>query len=387
MGCIGYSQAQFLQLIQISDIISVFGISFLICYFNSVIAHLIITEIKSNKILIHSVVFIILTLLIFLYGFDKIDNYRKLTFSKKIKAAIIQPNFSPYFISWKDRRNEIIPVLIDSLNKIALEQPDIILMSETIIMDDIFQYNSKLEKYEWKDFQWKYLLSRTLQFSKTNLIFGAMTYKILPDGNIQYFNSAFYLNNNIDIIDYYHKIHLVPFGEFIPFSKIFFVKKVCDYFQCGNFTEGNRIITFNDGNIKIAPLICYESIFHSLTRSFAKYNPDLFINITNDAWTESNQAHYQHFYMNVFTSIQNRIPLLRCGNSGISGYINELGEIIFQTLPLISTNVCIPNINVKNGFKGSFYSRYGDIFPKLIIIFFGLIFFISFFFPRKDILY
>ena len=150
------------------------------------------------------------------------------------------------------------------------------------------------------------------------------------------------------------------------------------------FSNGDRFTVFDANKFKFSSLICYESIFHNLTRKFAKLGIDFFVNITNDAWTNSVTAHYQHFIMNVFTAIQSHLPFIRCGNSGISGVINEIGEITYSTIPLTKKNF-IFKISYYPEFRSSFFSRYGDLFPDLLAIFAGIIIFISFFFNRKDI--
>lgn len=382
-GVIGYSQSSFLPFIQVSDIITVFGISFLICYINSIIAFLVLSKLKSNAIIIQTVVLIIIIFMVMLYGFDKIEQYNNDQDIKKVKIAIVQPNFSPYSMTWEKSRYEISNYIINSIKNLSVNQPDFILLSESILLDDIFSYNRKADNFEWKNYQWNYYLTKFLYTNKTNLFFGTLTYKYMPDGSPQYYNSAFLINKSGEILGSYDKNHLVPFGEFIPFSEYPFVKNIGEYFQCGNFSEGMKIETLKTPDFHIAPLICYESIFHSLARSFAKFNPDFFVNITNDAWTKSTQAHYQHFNMNVFTAVQNRIPLIRCGNSGISGSINEIGYISNQTLPFVQIDSYFI-VDYKPNFKGSFYSRYGDLIPKIILIIFGLLFLISLFFPKKN---
>ncbi|HPG29361.1 MAG TPA: apolipoprotein N-acyltransferase [bacterium] len=382
-GTLGYTQYKFIQFIQISDIIGVFGISFIICLINSIIAYLILSRLKNNKLIIQSVITVIIIFLIMLYGFDKIEDYKNSKLEKKLSVGISQLNLSPYFDLWDKQRNEIAPKIINSMDRLLLRKPDLIILSETIILDDLFSYNAELKKLEWKNFQWKYLLSKNSSSSGTHIFFGTQTYKLNKENKFDYFNSAVFLSPDGEIIGSYNKIHLVPFGEFTPFyNKYEFVKKIADSFQCGNFTPGNEMTVFDNGNYKIAPLICYESIFHNLSRIFAKNGADFFINITNDAWTNSVQAHCQHFAMNVFTAVQNHLPLLRCGNSGISGIINEIGEINYESTPLAEENLLL-NFVYHPDKKGSFYMRYGDIFSNAVIIFFGLILFVSFFFPVK----
>ncbi|HPP86874.1 MAG TPA: apolipoprotein N-acyltransferase [bacterium] len=384
-GNISYSQYNFLQFIQISEIIGSFGVTFIICLINSSLAFLILTHFKINRLIIQAVVVIILFFVVLLYGFDKIDKFRETPETTNLKIGVIQPNFSPYFFEWNENKNTVVSYLTDAVSKLALENLDLLLLSETIILDNIFWFNNALNKFEWHQdgFFWKYLFVNSILKTKTDILFGVPTIRYRSDGKINYFNSAVLLNSSGEILGFYDKIHLVPFGEFVPFYEKFdFVKKIADSLQCGNFVRGDNYTLLQSEKFSIAPLICYESIFHNLTRYFAKSGADFFVNITNDAWTNSTQAHYQHFYMNVFTAIQNRIPLVRCGNSGISGWINEIGELNNLSLPLTSTNYSF-NMQLKKEFKNSFYTRYGDVFAQIIVILSGVLLFSSFFFSKK----
>ncbi|MBP7652403.1 apolipoprotein N-acyltransferase [Candidatus Dependentiae bacterium] len=382
-GVLGYTQYKFIQFIQASDITGVFGISFVICLINSIIAYLILSHLKNNRLIIQSVVIILLIFLILLYGFDKIEDYKSASLEKQISVGFVQPNFSPYYMLWSEQRNKIIPKIINSIDKLLLNKPDLIILSETIILDDLFFYNPVSGNLEWKNFQWKYMLSKNAYASGSSIFFGTQTYKPNSRNGFDYFNTAILLSPAGKIIDYYNKIHLVPFGEITPFyNKYDFVKKIADSLQCGNFTPGDKITVMDNVEYKIAPMICYESIFHDLSRKFAKSGADFFINITNDAWTNSIQAHQQHFAMNVFTAVQNHLPILRCGNSGISGIISGIGEIIYSSSPLTNEEILL-NFTYYPEKKGSFYMRYGDIFSNTVIILLGLILFISIFFPKK----
>jgi len=385
-GVLGYSQYSFIQFIQISDIIGVFGISFLICLINSMLAFLYISKLNKNNIIVQSIIVIILLFIVLLYGFDKIDQFKNLNKSRNLRIGILQPNISPYFFSWSENREKIANKLITGLENLAIHNPDLIILSETIILDDIFLFNHLKKIYEWSDFRWHYLLTRFLKNTKTNVFFGFISKKIMPDGLTNYYNSATLLKPNGEIIDVYNKIHLVPFGEFFPYAnKYKILSQLAEYFMCGDFSFGNEFKLFNFNNeFNIAPLICYESIFNDLNRQFAKLGADIFINITNDAWTKSNAAHYQHFYMNVFTAVQNKLPVIRCGNSGISGVINNIGEILYQTQPL-SEATDIFNFDYFYEFKYSFYTRYGDIFSQIAVIIVGINIFLALFFYKKNI--
>jgi len=157
------------------------------------------------------------------------------------------------------------------------------------------------------------------------LITGAVRANIENNKINKIWNSIFIFRNG-KIIDYYDKSKLVPFGEYIPFSKyIPFAKKITNGaidFSMGN---GNKTIRIN--GIKISPIICYEIAFPDGV--IDKNNkPDLIINLTNDAWFGRSSEPYQHLVSAKFRAVENKIPVIRVSNDGISAYIDRYGRII-----------------------------------------------------------
>ncbi len=123
---------------------------------------------------------------------------------------------------------------------------------------------------------------------------------------------------------------------------------------------------------KFATLICYEIIFPEQVRKFYQKGGHFIVNITNDGWFGNTSGPYQHFSMSVFRAIENRKPLIRAANSGISGFIDSKGRIIDKT-NLFERTYIVKNIQVNE--KLSFYTKYGDIFAYLCVVF-SLIFII-----------
>ena len=141
-------------------------------------------------------------------------------------------------------------------------------------------------------------------------------------------NTAFLIDQDKKIRDIYHKVHLVPFGEYMPFhdtlSKLPFMKIITGDIGFDSGKEINSIYT-KVGNARIA--ICYEIIFPE------EINPnneklDLIINITNDAWFGNSSGPFQHFNSSRFRAIEQGIPVFRSANTGISAIIDPYGRII-----------------------------------------------------------
>ena len=115
---------------------------------------------------------------------------------------------------------------------------------------------------------------------------------------------------------------------------------------------------------KIAGLICYEIIFPGLVRSFVERGADVLVTITNDAWFGQTSAPYQHFAIAVFRAIENRVPVIRSANTGISGFIDTKGRI-GKTSDIFVEAVL--NEKVIAGKRRSIYTEYGDVFAYLCI--------------------
>jgi apolipoprotein N-acyltransferase len=192
------------------------------------------------------------------------------------------------------------------------------------------------------------------------LLFGAVTVK----GKGLLANSAILLDPSGTVAYHYDKIHLVPFGEYVPLKRVlFFLDKVVT--GIGDYAPGRKYIKAETPFGKFATLVCYEITFPGLVRKFYKDGGDFMVTITNDAWFGDTAGPYQHFSMAVLRAVENRKPVVRAANTGISGFIDSNGKILSST-PL-SVRVVLTGDILTDGTR-SFYSRYGDLFAYLCII-------------------
>jgi apolipoprotein N-acyltransferase len=152
----------------------------------------------------------------------------------------------------------------------------------------------------------------------------------LKDGSQKQHVGMYGLDHLGKIIFEYEKIHLVPFGEYIPLKKLLPIQKLSKSIMDLDYSPGEINRTFLLGNLKAIPLICYEIIFSEEVRS-RNHLADLIINITNDAWYGNSSGPYQHFRIAQMRAVENGIPVLRVANNGISAIIDPLGRIIMQT--------------------------------------------------------
>jgi apolipoprotein N-acyltransferase len=160
----------------------------------------------------------------------------------------------------------------------------------------------------------------------------------------------------------YHKIRLVPFGEYVPMQSLLtlggrFSARVVQ--EVGEFTPGDDYaIGAVDGH-PLAAFICYEAIFPDLVREFAARGAQLLVNITNDGWYGRTSAPYQHFAMVVFRAVENERYLVRAANTGITAVVDPHGRVLAHT-ELFDRTVLVRDVPLLA--TSTFYARHGDLF-------------------------
>jgi apolipoprotein N-acyltransferase len=160
----------------------------------------------------------------------------------------------------------------------------------------------------------------------------------------------------------YHKMRLVPFGEYVPIESVLtlggrFSARVVQ--AVGEFTPGEEYATGLVDGHPIAAFICYEAIFPDLVREFAARGAQILVNITNDAWYGRTSAPYQHFAMVVFRAVENERYLVRAANTGITAVVDPHGRVLERTELFVPT-VVVRDVPLLAG--STFYSRHGDLF-------------------------
>ncbi len=187
------------------------------------------------------------------------------------------------------------------------------------------------------------------------------------------FNSATVFAPNGEQIGRYDKIHLVPFGEFVPYRRLFFFAHHLTQ-QLGDFGRGTQRFAFPtaDGH-SFSVFICYESVFADEVRQFVRNDAQVLVNISDDGWYGNTSAPWQHLDMTRMRAVENRRWLLLDTNNGVTAAIDPRGRVTQSAPRHIFTSLA-----VKYGYRTdvTFYTRYGDLFAYLcsaiVILAFGL---------------
>lgn len=180
----------------------------------------------------------------------------------------------------------------------------------------------------------------------------------------QVFNSAALVSPDGAWTARYDKIHLVPFGEYVPFKDLLgFARQLTR--EVGDFVPGTRRTVFDLGRYRVGAFICYESIFPGEVRQFAANGAQLFVNISNDEWFGHSAAPVQHLNMARMRAVENRRWLLRATNSGITAAIDPYGRVVDRAPRDVLTAFSAPFGLVT---QTTFYARNGDWFCWLCVI-------------------
>ena len=353
---LGHTQYNKLHIIQISDIVGVYGVSFLLALSNGFVLVLYYFIAPKNwhghrflpkHVFIYTAYFAVLFTLVWSYGQWQIGNVSKKISEAPIKKiAVVQGNVDQT-LKW-DRTYQLATIkkYIELSRKVSADDPQLIVWPETSMP---FYFGSQMSQTR--------LVLKNLESIGVDTLLGSPAYSQDNNG-VAYYNRVFLIDSNGIITDNYNKSHLVPFGEYVPFKRwLPFLGKMVEH--VGDFSTGLAGDTLVWGQHKIGPLICYEMIFSYLARTATQNGAHLLINVTNDAWYGKTSAPYQHFSMAVFRAIETRRALVRSANTGISGFIDPLGRILSQTT-LFEDAVLTADVPLMS--SQTLYVKRGDFF-------------------------
>jgi apolipoprotein N-acyltransferase len=361
---LGYTQYLNLPFIQMADLTGPYGLSCVILLVNATLFE-VVRQWPKKIFPVREVVITGMILLGFLiYGYLKMGAVdRQMLGWPSLKIGLVQGNIDQS-IKWDESfQKETLKIYERLTLKVAEGKPDLIIWPETatpFFFQEATEYQPMVLNIP----------------SKTNtfLLFGTPSFKIERE-KINHYNSAYLASPSRQLIGIYDKIHLVPFGEYVPFSELlFFIGSLGE--GIGNFKSGKRITNFSIPQGKFGVLICFEIIFPDLCRRFVKEGADFLVTITNDAWFGRTAAPHQHFAIGVFRAVENRVFIARAANTGISGFIDAKGKILRQGG--IFTEEAM-NGTLRLSKEKTFYTLYGDVFSwlcsALSLFFLGIAFF------------
>lgn len=361
------SQWHNLNLLEITTLFGTYGLSFLILLINLSIAwifcyrwkygwrrksgHIIPWPLLASAILIIPALF-------YMYSRPNLPPA-----DTEIRIAAIQGNIEQARIWSQAQLDEALKVYNDLSREAARDNPDLIVWPETAVPAPVFFNRDYLQ-----------MQKKLLSDIKTPLLFGSThrekTTLETGEDEFQDFNAVFLIDENQEVKEYYYKIHLVPFGEYVPLGDIF--PGLYDLIGMGRDLTAGREYTLFQLNDKVwaGVNICFEDVFPEISRNFVLRGANLMITLTNNAWFEETAGSRQHLSHAVFRAAENRLPLLRSGNNSDTALIMPNGEV---------RNLLYDNKNGDRFIRDwrtyrvpiwlepetTFYTRHGNIFAWL----------------------
>jgi len=345
-GLVGYSQYRNIYFIQLTAITGIYGISFVLILFQS----LFVFSMNHRK-KIYFFIGLALVFLIHLGGF--LSAKKNPQTENSFTASVVQGNVSSD-IYWNQISSQEIWNLferhMDLTRKAHWEGSRLIIWPEFSV-PLCFSCSSDL----YQDFE--ETLFEFVQETGSTLLLGTNETTRTPT-DLNYHNTALCLSPYLSMTQYY-KMHLVPFGEYTPYKKIFFFIEKMTH-AIGDITPGTEYTLHQFEGKKFGSPICYEIIFPNLVRKFVKKGANFLVTITNDGWYGKSSAPYQHFSIAVFRAVENRRYLLRAATTGISGIVDPYGRILVKSELMTQTHL---TGNITPSHALTFYTKYGDILP------------------------
>lgn len=347
-GSVGYSQGNFIYLIQIASLGGVPLVTFWVISIN-ILLYMLIDRYIIKKKLERIYIYLLIGIIIFPFLYSCVVILKGFRSREEITVTILQPNILP-----EEKRFGYNTMREDRIERMLLNAPssDLYILPETASPYSIIQSQASNNFFT------------SLAHKKNAYIIVGMPDYEVRNKKFYHYNAAAFLDSS-GVIDIYRKIFLVPFVERFPYDDVIPILQKINLGQ-GHFSPGQIYTVFDAIWGKFAVSICYEAIFPQLNRIFIQRDVDFLVNITEDGWFGKTSAPYQHYQMAVFRSIEFRKPLLRSANTGVSLVSDPFGRIINKT-EIYKEAQITQKIPLVKGL--TVYARIGDLFGWIFLIF------------------
>jgi len=368
---LGISQYQDLVLIQTASLGGVYAVSFIIVWLNvglyaTLVQHVKTMKIRKYRVHVELLAGLLPIALTASFGLRSLFNPPRL--DPSIQVALVQPNI-PQMEKWDKGEAEKIRKNLLRQTQMVQRIPglDLIVWPETAVPDFLC--------FSYPDYQ---LVQKVVR-QGTPLLLGTMDAKNRTEKI--FYNSSLLIHADGQIANRYQKQHLVPFGEYVPFPSI--MKKFTPVevdIQAGT----NSTLFTLPNKAPFSALICFEDTVAPLSVKAVRNGARWLVNQSNDGWFEGSIEAEQHLAHAVFRAIENRVPMARCCNYGVTCSIDFYGRITSKLKPEVGGFSACPirPSSAKN--ELTFYTRKGDLFAKAMLVFSGIVF-VLFFLTRKKI--
>jgi apolipoprotein N-acyltransferase len=363
---LGYSQVKYVPMLQAADLGGVYLISSVIVLANAALAEAVAVRRAgsgASRVALRVGLAACAPLALFAYGQARLEALDAVPYSGALRVAIVQGN-----VAQDQKWDEALQQSIFD-RYLALTTKAIDAGAELVVWPE-----AALPFYIQRDTR-SYQLMDLAKDRDVDLLIGAPGLEDRDGRGAKDYNQAWLLRGDGSVQGPYDKMQLVPFGEYIPLYGLFGLVDIAVE-SVGQMGRGGEHTIFETKELsaplpggaapgrraRFAALICYEGIFPEFVREFADRGSDFLVNISNDAWYGDTAAPDQHLLMAVVRAVENRMPLVRSTNTGISAFVTDEGQVGPYT-QLFHEEVVVETVLVRD--VGSFYRRFGDVFLGL----------------------
>jgi apolipoprotein N-acyltransferase len=339
-GLLGYVPYRRLGIIQVAAWTGVYGVSALLVLVNAAVAWTLIRH-TSRAVAVSAVV----AALSLGGALALAEGVGPAPAEAPIRVALVQGNIEQA-IKWNRAFQQETLRIYAQLTREAAPESRLVVWPEAAVPAYV--------RHEPWVLAWLAALARDVE---RPLLVGAPDAVVDGGRATRYLNSAFLVRDR-GIEARYDKMHLVPFGEYVPLKRLlFFVEAIAA--EIGDFTPGREAVIFPLDGAPFGTVICYEVIFPGLVRRFVSEGARFMVNITNDAWFGDSGGPLQHLAIVPLRAVENGVAIVRAANTGVSALVSPRGEI-GPTLGLFRRGVL--SVDVPLSRSQTFYTRYGDLF-------------------------
>jgi apolipoprotein N-acyltransferase len=346
----GYSQVTILPIAQLASVTGVYGISALLTLTSSAAALLAIDRRAGKRKWVVASTVVMVVVACAVWGRARIAQGSLVATGDSVRVAVVQGNIAQDE-KWDPRLQDTIISRYLTMTRQAIERG-----ATFIIWPE-----SSLPVFFEEDLRGNAVRRLAREARVTLLIGSDQQERVRPDAprsdpDNRLYNAAFLVNPDGGTGAVYRKMHLVPFGEYVPLQRLlFFVGPIVE--AVSHFTPGDSPTLLPVYGHKVSTAICYEVIYGSLMRRFVTDGSELLTTITNDAWYGRSSAAYQHWDQASMRAIENGRYLARAANTGVSGFVDPYGRVLEKTT-LFEQALVVQDVRFLS--NRTIYSRTGD---------------------------
>jgi len=347
---LGYSQVTVLPIAQLASLFGVYGVSMLVAAVSAALAFA-ATGPRRYALYVPAAVVLVIVLLVAVWGSRRVAASEWTRAGEPIRIGMIQGNVDQAQKWDVTRASAIFQDYLNMTRQAIREGAQLVLWPESST-PFLFEEDRPAAA----------MVRKLAEQARVPMVFGSdQIERGRPD---RYYNSAFLVRADGTTGGVYRKMHLVPFGEYVPLQRLlFFAAPLTE--QSGTFSPGlNPELLAVDGH-PISVAICYEVVYPNLVRQFVAGGSELLTTITNDAWFGQTSAPIQHFQQAAMRAIENGRYLVRSANTGISGIVDPYGRVLAQT-PIFQSAVLVGEARYLR--TSTFFRRHGDVLAYASVV-------------------